>query len=248
MVTGICSDGGRDGVNGSDRISDGVNSSDRISDGVSDEINNRFGCEFWRMVGNTRREMCWLGRRLFARRLVTGKSGNISVRVPEYLNKENNVSWPGGFLIKATDRSFDDIVPVEFLLVNNLGEVLSGRGRPSGEMGFHQGIYLARPEIHAIVHGHSAYVTAYVLEKGELALMTEEARHSIKRLGYVDYITPRSAELAERVTEVFRGDLRVAVLRDHGFVTVAETLREAYYLADALEETARVACIRNSFC
>ncbi|MCL1852582.1 MAG: class II aldolase/adducin family protein [Peptococcaceae bacterium] len=210
-----------------------------ISRELGRELGNGFGDEFLDLIKDLRREMCGIGRRIFARRLVSGKSGNISVRVPEH------DCWPGGFLIKATDRSFDDMNENEFLLVNDQGIVLAGRGEPSGEMGFHRGIYLARPEVQAVVHGHSACVTAYVMEAGDLPVVTEEARHSLQRIGYIDYVTPRTPELAALVTDVFRGDLRAAVLRNHGFVTVARSLREAYYLADALEENAKVACVRR---
>src|SRR5690349_15201679 len=101
-----------------------------------------------------RREMCEISRRLFVRRLASGTSGNISVRLPEYQE---------GFLIKASGKSFEDVTEEEFLLVDFCGDVLEGEGVPSMEMPFHRSIYSFCPNVQAVVHGHSAYATAYVM-------------------------------------------------------------------------------------
>ncbi|MCL1919171.1 MAG: class II aldolase/adducin family protein [Peptococcaceae bacterium] len=208
-------------------------------------------------IESLRRELCGIGRRLFARRLVSGTSGNISVRVPEYADREgstsvrgdsvSDTSLSGRFLITASGKSFEDVSEEEFLLVNSCGEVLLGRGKPSMEWAFHRGIYSVRPDVQAVVHGHSAYATAYVMAAGQLPVVTVEARLGLGSIGIVDYAPPGSEELAAKVTEVFREEeMRAAILCDHGFITVGDSLKPAYYLADILEENAKVACLRQS--
>jgi L-fuculose-phosphate aldolase len=185
-----------------------------------------------------RREMCEIARRMFARRLVSGTSGNISVRM----------SNPAEiFLIKASGKSFEDINEEDFVLVGFDGEILSGNGVPSIEMAFHRNIYRVRPDVMAVVHGHSPYATAYVMATGQLPLVTLEAQLCLKHIGVVPYADPGSEELAAMVSDVFRrADVRAVVLNDHGFITVAESLKAAYYLADTLEENAKVAYLLRS--
>lgn len=188
-------------------------------------------------VQDLRCEMLEISRRLFSRRLVSGTSGNISMRVP---------GCADNFLVKASGKSFEDVAEDEFLLVNFAGEVLLGRGVPSMEMAFHRGIYSIRSDVQAVVHGHSAYVTAYVMAKGYLPIVTVEAQLSLKKIGIVDYADPGSKELAVKVTDVFRErDIGAAILCDHGFITVGESLKMAYYHADALEENAKTAYLKD---
>jgi len=213
-------------------------------------MEGKIGCD---VVQKLRCEMREISRRLFARRLVSGTSGNISVRIPkspqspqrpQYSQSPNSSEY---FLIKASGKSFEDVAEEEFLLVNFAGEILSGQGVPSMEMPFHRGIYSVRPDVQAVVHGHSAYATAYVMTEKQLPAMTVEARLGLGSIGIVSYAHPGSGELTAKVTEIFREeDMRAAILCDHGFITVGESLKTAYYLADVLEENAKVAYLKHT--
>jgi len=185
-----------------------------------------------------REELVEVTRKLYERGLSSGTSGNTSARLP---------GMPDKVLIKASGRSFGEVGKRDFLLVNLEGEVLEGEGKPSKEIRFHLGIYRVRPEINAVIHGHSPYATAYVTAFGELPVVTAAAEMGLHRVAVVDFAPPGSEELAHLVIEAFREPaIKAAVLRKHGFVTVGENIRKAYYLADVLEDNARVACILKS--
>ncbi|NLI91553.1 MAG: class II aldolase/adducin family protein, partial [Peptococcaceae bacterium] len=48
----------------------------------------------------------------------------------------------------------------------------------------------------------------------------------------------------QMVIDVFRDmTLKAAVLKKHGFVTLGQDIFKAYYLADVLEDNAKVACL-----
>jgi len=185
------------------------------------------------VVAQARQEMVEITRQIYARGLSSASSGNTSARLP---------GVPDHILIKASGKSFGEVEPEDFLLVDLEGKVLAGKGTPSKEIKFHLGIYKTRPDVQAIVHGHSAYATAYVTAKGELPVVTAAGEAGLSYIGVVDYAPPGSLELAEKVIHCFKDpQLKAAVLKRHGFITVGESLRRAFFLAEVLEDNAKVA-------
>jgi L-fuculose-phosphate aldolase len=184
-------------------------------------------------VNKLRVELVSVSKKLFARGLTSGTSGNISARVPGY---------PSLILIKASGTCFGDVEPEDFVLVDLDGNVLDGRGVPSKEFRFHLGIYKIRPMVGAVVHGHSAYATAYATAKNELPIVTAAAECGLNKVGIVGYAAPGSIELAEMVIAPFADEsLKAVVLQRHGFVTVGVDIHKAFYLGDVLEDNAKVA-------
>lgn len=184
-------------------------------------------------VSALRREMAAVSKQIFARNLTSATSGNISARVPGH---------PEQVLIKATGKSFGDVEPEDFILVDLEGNILAGAGKPSKEIRFHLGIMKARPEVGAVFHGHSAYATAYVTARGELPVVTAAAEGGLGKIGVVGFAPAGSVALAEMVNKAFQDpQLKAAVLTRHGFITVGPDIHRAFYLADVLEDNARVA-------
>lgn len=182
-----------------------------------------------------RKDLVEVSKKLFARGLTSGVSGNCSVRLP---------GNPNQVLIKATGKCFGDVCESDFVLVDINGNLLEGDVRPSKEVRFHCGIYRVRPEVSAIVHGHSAYATAYVTAKGDMPVVTAAAEAGLNKVGIVDFALPGSEELADMVVEAFKDtSLKAGVLKKHGFVTLGQDIYKAYYLADVLEDNAKVACL-----
>ncbi|GEA18454.1 MAG: hypothetical protein PWR22_965 [Moorella sp. (in: firmicutes)] len=184
-------------------------------------------------VTRLRHEMVEVSRQIFARGLTSATSGNTSARVPGH---------PDQVLIKASGKSFGDVGPEDFILVDLEGNILAGEGKPSKEIRFHLGILKARPDVQAVVHGHSAFATAYATARGELPVVTAAAEAGLNKVGIVEYAAPGSVELAEMVIKAFEDPtLKAAVLKRHGFVTVGKDIHHAFYLADVLEDNAKVA-------
>ncbi|NLP43560.1 MAG: class II aldolase/adducin family protein [Peptococcaceae bacterium] len=186
-------------------------------------------------VDKLRRELVEVSHKLFARGLTSGTSGNISARVP---------GSPNHVLIKASGTCFGDVCENDFVLVDLDGNPLEEHARPSKEVRFHCGIFRIRPEVNGIVHGHSAYATAYATAKGEMPVVTAAAEAGLNKVGIVGFETPGSEELAQMVIEPFNDKtLKAVVLLKHGFVTVGTDIYKAFYLADVLEDNAKTACI-----
>ena len=94
-----------------------------------------------------RQQITELGASLFHRGFSVGSAGNISVRIP------------GGYLMTPTNSSLGRLDPQSLSVLNEDWEHVDGL-RPSKEVVMHRAMYQARPEVQAIVHLHSTYVTA----------------------------------------------------------------------------------------
>lgn len=172
-----------------------------------------------------RRELARVCRMAYWRGLTAGAGGNVSARVGE----------SGFILIKRSGLSFLEVTPESFLLVSPEGEVLSGAGRPSVELEFHLLLYREYPGIGAVFHGHPPFATALAAVPGRLA------RGEWSRVPVVPPARPGSPELARGVAAAFRSPgARCALLQDHGVVTVGADIREAFLVADHLENRARI--------
>jgi L-ribulose-5-phosphate 4-epimerase len=180
-------------------------------------------------------EFMAVARRLWDRGLLAGSGGNLSLRV----------GGTSHVMIKPSGVPNVDCRPETLLGVDLTGRVVIGQGRPSTDIGFHLGIYRARPDVEGIVHAHAPWSIALtLLGYGELPLLTPQAWYNLGRVPVVPYATPGSPEEDAWVIDAFRDEGMVAILlQRHGLVTVGPALSKAENLAELVEETAQVALL-----
>lgn len=177
-------------------------------------------------------ELELISKRAYHRGLTSGSGGNISARV----------EGTDQVVIKSSGVSFADCKEENIILVDLYGNVVEGSLKPSKEVKFHCGIYRVRPEIRAVVHTHSPAATAFSVVGREIPMVTVSAAKGILRTPVIRYAPPGSEELARLVMEAFQEEgLKTALLQNHGVITVGKDLFEALYLAEVVEDTARVA-------
>ena len=184
-----------------------------------------------------RRELCEYSRRSFNRGLVSGAGGNLSVRIP---GTDRVLVTPSGI-------SLGDVQPEEAILVSLEGEVIETLPGlvPSKETSFHLGTYSLRSDIGALAHVHPPYATAYSNKGKPLPMATVSARANLKHVPSVDCAWPGSPELRDFVCSGLESfpEARAILMKEHGILTLGKDLKMAYYLADLVEDTARVAFI-----
>lgn len=171
--------------------------------------------------------------RLYERELVSSTGGNVSIR-----------SDRGSILISPTGRALVDLLRDEFVEVTIAGEVLTG-GRPSKELPFHLAAYRARPDVMAVIHGHSAYAVAAstLLSPDPIdSLPTYTAGYVIRvgRLPLLPYLPAGSVELSLAVAEVLTPTTKAVLLQNHGFISVGPDLETAFNTADELVDAMKV--------
>jgi ribulose-5-phosphate 4-epimerase/fuculose-1-phosphate aldolase len=181
-----------------------------------------------------REELVAVSRWAYDRGLVAGISGNNSLRVP----------GSEAMLIKTTAACQGDMTVEQTVLVGLDGAPLEEGREPSKEWRWHAAIYRSNPEVGGIVHVHPPYAVAWAVANRTPRLVHTAARGQLKEIGLVGLAPSGSEELAQMVEEAFSDpELRVALMREHGVVAVGPDLRTAFYRADYLEDTAKVALL-----
>lgn len=187
-----------------------------------------------------RQELSEYSQRSFNRHLVGGTGGNLSVRVP----------GTDTVLITPTGISLGDVQPEEHLLVNLEGKVLeSPMGlKGSKETSFHLAAYQIRPDIGAVAHVHPPYSTAYSNKGKGLPLATISARVVLKNVPCVECFVPGSQELCDTVCEGLRAhlDAKALLMKEHGILAMGPDIKASYYVADLVEDTAKIAFIASN--
>ncbi|HLE98535.1 MAG TPA: class II aldolase/adducin family protein [Gaiellaceae bacterium] len=111
----------------------------------------------------------------------------------------------------------------------------------------HTEIYARRPDVGAVVHGHSPYVTAFGATKARLELLTHDAVLFAGGISVFD-------ETAELITERDQGRAvaealgtrRVVILRNHGVVVADKDVPWAVLSAVTLERAIRLQAIAST--
>ncbi|KAJ5685159.1 hypothetical protein N7536_007778 [Penicillium majusculum] len=174
--------------------------------------------------------------RVFARHgFVEGMAGHISMRDPEN---------PDLFWTNPLGIYFGLINPSDMILVNKDGVAVGGNmSRPANAAGFliHSAIHRARPDVNAACHFHSTYGKAWSTFAQPLEMLNQDvaifygAQSVYKEFGGVIIKEEESTALAESL-----GQGKAMILRNHGLLTVGETVDEAAYLFLLMEKSCMI--------
>jgi L-fuculose-phosphate aldolase len=177
-----------------------------------------------------RGEIVEVGRRLYARGLISGNEGNVSVRIGDVLL----VTPPGvckGFLTS------------EMIVRTDLtGRPIDGQ-RASTEVLMHTAVYRRRPDATAVVHAHPPVATGFAV--AGIALdqpLIAEAVVTLGKVPVVPYGTPSTPELADNVGAAVC-TAQALLMANHGALTVGDSLYRAWERMEALEQVARITVV-----
>jgi len=185
-------------------------------------------------VRSLRAEVVATARALVSRGLVTGTSGNVSVRTPT------------GSLITPSGVAYDAMTPAMVVALDEAGRH-DGTRKPSSERRLHVDIYRTRPEAGAVVHTHSTYATALsTTRRGIPAFHYMVAAAGGADIRCAAYATFGTAALSEAMLDALEGR-RACLLANHGVVAFGPTLASALDLAAEVEELARQYAIACGF-
>lgn len=185
-----------------------------------------------------RREIVEAGARMYQFRLVVGLEGNLSAKVAA----DRVLTTPAG-VCKGSLRE-DDLVLTG--LDGRAVDASAAAGRPSTELSMHLAIYETRADVHAIVHGHPPYATAFAVAGRDLDLcLLPEVVVGLGAVPVSRYATPSTPEVARAVRELVV-DHDAFLLRNHGAVCVGRTVMEAFHKLETLEALARVTLLAEA--
>ncbi|MGT2466529.1 class II aldolase/adducin family protein [Mesorhizobium atlanticum] len=168
-----------------------------------------------------------------------GVAGHITVRDPEYTDT---------FWVNPFGMHFGQIRASDLIRVDRKGNVVEGEG-PLNVTAFaiHAAIHEARPEIVAAAHAHSVYGKAWSAVGRLLDPITQDACAFYEDHVLFDdtrvFITEASegVELAHCL-----GSHKAAILRNHGLLTVGQTVEEAVWWFVSMERCCQAQFLAES--
>jgi len=170
------------------------------------------------------------GQRAWARGLVSGFNGNLSLR------------RGADMLITASGCAKGRLSPNEIVRVRLVDGALLAGGPCSSETPMHLAVYRAVDEAQAIVHLHPRDLLALSLLVSEdqlLALPLYEAAMYRRELACVPALNPGSQDLAEAVAEAL-AEHKAVFMHGHGLTCRGADLFSALHLAEELEGLAAI--------
>ncbi len=170
-----------------------------------------------------------IGQRMYVRGFVAANDGNISVKI------NDNEVWA-----TPTGVSKGYMKKKMLVKVDLDGNVLEGTYKASSELKMHLRAYRENPDIKAVCHAHPPICTCFAI--AGIPLDTPVLAEAVITLGDVP-VAPY-AELGSReVPEVIAPYCHThngILLANHGAVTWAEDIYEAYYRLESMEYYAKI--------
>ncbi len=138
---------------------------------------------------------------------------------------------PEQMLISPGDTHWSMVKASNLTLMGPRAEVISGPEPNDAAWIIHYPVHRARPDAKCVMHSHSPYATALGMRKAN-KLDTQSNQAAALFHGDIAYFDVydgilREADEGERMAEAL-GDKRVLMLRNHGLLTAAPTVAQAY--------------------
>lgn len=176
-----------------------------------------------------KQEIVEAGRRLYDKGYIVSSDGNISARVSD----DRIVATPTG-LCKGT------LGPDDLCILDTEGNQISGKLRPSSEIGMHYFLYRQRPDATAVVHAHPPTATAFSIANIPLTdCVLPEVIISLGSIPTARYGTPGGPEISEPIRQYVK-EYDAYVLENHGATTIGNSVMNAYFKMETMEQFARI--------
>jgi ribulose-5-phosphate 4-epimerase/fuculose-1-phosphate aldolase len=159
-----------------------------------------------------------------------GIAGHITARDPEHLDH---------FWVNPFGMHFGQIRASDLILVNDRGQVVEGKSPVNGAaFAIHSQVHAARPDVVAAAHAHSLYGKTWASLGRLLDPITQDVcafyeDHSV----FADFtgVVYETSE-GERIARTL-GDRKAVILRNHGLLTVGQTVDEAAWWFITMERS-----------
>jgi ribulose-5-phosphate 4-epimerase/fuculose-1-phosphate aldolase len=141
------------------------------------------------------------------------------------------------FLINPYGMMFDEITASSLVKIDIDGNTVMDSPYPVNPAGFtiHSAIHAARDDAQAVLHVHSLNGVAVSAQAGGVLPISQQSIFVLASLAYHDYegVALNDDEKPRLVADL--GDKNFLMLRNHGLLTVAESIPEAFLLLYTFE-------------
>ncbi len=179
-------------------------------------------------LDNIKNEIIKYGELLYKKGLSPATSGNISVKFDK------------GYLVTASGVSLGDLTFEDIIFIDENANILEGTKKPTSEKFLHLKTYSLRSDINAIIHCHSPKATAFsVAGLGMDMPILSEFVYYFDKIPLAKYATPSSTQLVENTVPHLK-DSKAVLMANHGVITIANNLKNAFYQIETIEAYAEV--------
>ena len=189
-----------------------------------------------------REECCAANIQLPALGLVDLTFGNVSVADPQ----------AGVFAIKPSGVGYEGLKPEQMVIVDYEGNIVEGKLRPSSDTPTHRRLFMAFPEVRAVVHTHSRAAVAFAQAgRGIPCFGTTHADYFYGEVPVTRHLTPEEIAagyewetgnvIVERFKDLDPVQMSAVLVHSHGPFAWGPTGAKAVENALALEIVAGMA-------
>jgi ribulose-5-phosphate 4-epimerase/fuculose-1-phosphate aldolase/putative sterol carrier protein len=178
-------------------------------------------------------EMIEIGNLIWEKNLSGGMSGNISVKIDD-----NTV------LITGRGTCLGMLKPSDICTVDLDGNPRDKNFIPSSESLFHTSVY-KNLDARAVVHVHPTWSNGYFSANDRIEFDTFETRLTFGDIPVVNQKTPTITDVTPVIEALKKNN--IVVLKHHGIVAIGETLLDAFFLVQTLEEAVQMAFIKDFY-
>ena len=161
-----------------------------------------------------------------------GVAGHVTVRDPEH---------PDTFWVNPFGMHFSMVKSSDLVRVDEAGDVIEGDRAVNGAaVAIHCAVHAARPDIMAAAHAHGPYGKTLSSLEMTVEPLTQDACAFYEDIGIHDNYTGvvLDPEEGKRIGASL-GDHKAVILRNHGMLTVGESVDSAAWWFLTLERTAQ---------
>ena len=146
------------------------------------------------------------------------------------------------FLINPYGLFFDEITASSLVKIDLQGNKLEDSPYPVNPAGFviHSAIHAARHDAQCVLHTHTLNGVAVSTQRAGLLPISQHALFVLPRLGYHDFEGPALNDDEKPRLVADLGDKTSLVLRNHGLLTVGETVADAFVAMYYLEASCAI--------
>ena len=158
----------------------------------------------------------------------------------------------GLVIIKPSGVSYDEMTPLDMVVLSLDGKVVDGNLKPSSDTPTHLELYKKFPSIGGIVHTHSTWATIWA--QAGLGIPVQGTTHADQFYGTIpctremlpeeiksEYEKNTGTLIAETFTQLDPLDIPAVLLKSHGPFSFGKNVDDAVKNAVVLEEVAKTA-------
>ncbi len=182
------------------------------------------------LLEDLRRQVVEVGLAALERGVVHGTAGNMSIRDEE----------SGLIAISPSGMPYPTVTPADVVIVNDRGEVIDGKRKPSSETPLHTMVMRARPDVRTVVHTHSHYSTVVSCIRPTLPNILTEVCLAVGDVPVTRYGLTGTDDFGASVVEVVGPETRAVIIKNHGLICFGDSFDQTLGVAEIVEEAAKV--------